>query len=76
MAWADSKVVNIIINAFTDPDNTVRERKRPKKTSTNGIKAWKVFAGQFKKKLTIPTAIDVYNYSMNAIDTADQLRVA
>jgi fructose-1,6-bisphosphatase len=52
-----------------------RNRKRPKKTSTNSIIVREIFDGQYRKKLEIPTFINCYNYYMNSVDVANQLRV-
>ena len=39
-----------------------RNRKRPKKTSTNSTITREVFNGQHRKELEIPTFIDYYIY--------------
>jgi hypothetical protein len=49
-------------------------RKRPKKTSTNSTIAREVFDGQYRKELEIPLFIDCYNYYINSVDVANQLR--
>jgi hypothetical protein len=51
-----------------------RNRKRPKKTSTNSTITREVFDGEYRKLLEIPLFIDCYNYYMNSIDVANQLR--
>jgi hypothetical protein len=55
-------------------EEITRNRKRPKKTSTNSTIVREVFNGQYRKKLEIPTFIDCYNHYMNSVDVANQLR--
>jgi hypothetical protein len=55
-------------------EEITRNRKRPKKTSTNSTIAREVFNGQYRKELEIPTFIDCYNHYMNSVDVANQLR--
>ena len=55
-------------------EEITRNRKRPKKTSTNSIIVREVFDGQYRKELKIPTFIDCYNHYMNSVDVANQLR--
>src|SRR5271170_536541 len=55
-------------------EEITRNRKRPKKTSTNSTIAREVFDGQYRKELEIPFFIDCYNHYMNSVDVANQLR--
>jgi len=55
-------------------EEITRDRKRPKKTSTNSSIAREVFDGQHRKQLEIPLFIDCYNHHMNSVDVANQLR--
>ena len=55
-------------------EEITRNRKRPKKTSTNSIIAREIFNKQYRKKLKIPLFIDSYNHYMNSVDVANQLR--
>src|SRR5436190_23075599 len=55
-------------------EKITRNRKRPKKTSTNSTIAREVFNGQHRKQLEIPLFIDCYNHYMNSVDVANQLR--
>jgi hypothetical protein len=55
-------------------EEITRNRKRPKKTSTNSTIAREVFNGQYRKELEIPLFIDSYNHYMNSVDVANQLR--
>ena len=51
-----------------------KERKRPKKSSTNASVARDAFGEEVRKVLPIPGVIDGYNTSMNMVDQANQLR--
>lgn len=55
-------------------DKVFRNRRRPKKTSTNKAITWPVFDGDFRKVLPIPTFIDMYNQYIGGVDIANQLR--
>ena len=55
-------------------EEITRNRKRPKKTSTNSTIAREVFDGEYRKELNIPLFIDHYNHYMNSVDVANQLR--
>ena len=55
-------------------EEITRNRKRPKKTSINSTITREVFDGEYRKLLEIPLFIDYYNYYMNSIDVANQLR--
>jgi hypothetical protein len=55
-------------------EEITRNRKQPKKTSTNSIIAREVFNGEYRKELEIPLFINCYNYYMNSVDVANQLR--
>ena len=50
-----------------------RNRKRPKKTSTNFIIAKEIFNKQYRKKLKIPLFINCYNHYINLVDIINQL---
>jgi hypothetical protein len=55
-------------------EEITRNRKRPKKTSTNSIIAREVFNGEYRKLLEIPLFINCYNYYINSVDVVNQLR--
>jgi hypothetical protein len=59
---------------YLPTEEITRDRKRPKKTSTNSSIAREVFDGQHRKQLEIPLFIDRYNHHMNSVDVANQLR--
>lgn len=52
----------------------IRERKRPKPTSTNAKITRAPFGDSARKDLPIPAFIDGYNHYMGAVDRANQLR--
>src|SRR5438046_4912866 len=58
----------------TTTEEITRNRKRPKKTSTNSTIAREIFDGQYRKELEIPLFINYYNYYINSVDIANQLR--
>ena len=59
---------------YLPTEKITRYRKRPKKTSINSTITKEVFDGQYYKELEIPLFIDCYNYHMNLVDVANQLR--
>lgn len=71
LAWKDSQVV-LFMTTVSDAQTTIpRIRKRP-----NGKDKWvrAEFGDQPFKRLEIPDFIDLYNYFMNGVDRADQIR--
>ena len=54
-------------------EEITRNRKRPKKSSTNSIIAREVFDGEYRKELEIPLFIDYYNHYINSVDITNQL---
>jgi hypothetical protein len=66
-------ILGIIIGHIPTKKIT-RNRKRPKKISTNSTIVREVFNGQYRKELEIPLFIDCYNHYMNSVDVANQLR--
>jgi hypothetical protein len=66
-------ILGIIIGHIST-EKITRNRKRLKKTSTNSTIAREVFNGQYRKELEIPLFIDCYNYYINSVDVANQLR--
>ena len=59
---------------YLPTEEITRDRKRPKKISTNSSIVREVFDGQHCKKLEIPLFIDCYNHHMNSVDVANQLQ--
>lgn len=59
---------------YIGPELIVRNRKRPKATSTAARAVRDEFGSATTKKLAIPRAIDEYNYLMGQVDRGDQFR--
>ncbi len=76
LAWQDNNLVLALSTIHSPTDFIERERKRPGEKSTNAEIVRKVFDGVPKKKLTIPSFIDDYNYNMGGVDIAEQHRAA
>jgi hypothetical protein len=55
-------------------EEITRNRKRLKITSINSSIVREVFNRQHRKQLEIPLFIDYYNYYINLVDIANQLR--
>jgi hypothetical protein len=55
-------------------DTIIRNRKRPKQTSTNARITHPIFNDLPRKRLLIPRVIDDYNHHMNGVDLANQFR--
>ena len=75
--WQDNNAVLAITTAHSlhqQDDQVIRVRKRPGPKSTNAKNTLPVFGSHSTLPLPIPTAIDDYNNSMNAVDSANQLR--
>jgi hypothetical protein len=69
-----------ILQANTNPGNLigqeliVRNRRRPKATSTAAKSVRAEFGDAVRKNLAIPCVIDEYNHRMGQVDLADQYR--
>jgi hypothetical protein len=55
-------------------DTIIRNRKRPKPTSTNARITRLIFGDLPRKRLPIPRVIDDYNHHINGVDLANQSR--
>lgn len=64
------------IHVVSSENTVVRERKRPRLTSTNGRQVRAVFGDNPTKQLAISQIVDDYNFRMGGVDIADQLRAA
>jgi Transposase IS4 len=76
--WQDNNTVLGLSTAHSlhrsKEDTIIRNRKRPKLTSTNARITRPIFGDLYRKELPIPRVIDDYNYYMNGVDLANQLR--
>jgi hypothetical protein len=83
--WQDSNIVRLCSTIHDGTEWTVRNRRKPKKTSTQANITKKPFqmfnppSGckdpyEQRRLLPIPGMIDDYNHHMGAVDIADQLR--
>jgi len=75
----DSEIVRTL-QANTEPGNLigqeliVRNRRRPRATSTAAKSVRAEFGDAVRKNLAIPCVIDEYNHKMGQVDLADQYR--
>jgi hypothetical protein len=78
IGWKDSTYILFLITVYIYrniyPNTIDRLRRRPKESSSTAKTSRLVFEGQPTKKLSIPLVVDTYNYNMNHVDRADQLR--
>jgi hypothetical protein len=76
--WQDNNAVLGVTTAHSlhrpEEDTIIRDRKRPKPTSTNARITRPIFGDLLRKELPIPRVIDDYNHHMNGVDLANQLR--
>jgi hypothetical protein len=75
--WQDNNTVLGLTTAHSlhrAEDIIIRDRKRPKPTSTNARITRPVFGDTPRKQLPIPRVIDDYNHHINGVDLANQFR--
>jgi Transposase IS4 len=76
--WQDNNAVIGLTTAHSlhrsKEDTIIRNRKRPKPTSVNTRITRLIFRDLHRKELAIPRVIDDYNYYINKVDLANQLR--
>jgi hypothetical protein len=72
--WQDNNAVLGIITGFNLFQKVHKLRKRPAQTSTNARIVRPIFGDEVRKRLYIPKVIDEYNYYINGVDVANQLR--
>jgi Transposase IS4 len=70
--WIDNNVVNMVSTIHTGYETTLRDRRRPRDTSTNRTHINQVWGKDPKVHVSIPTIIDDYNYWMLGVDKVDQ----
>jgi hypothetical protein len=77
-AWQDNNTVLGITTSYSlhraKEDFIIKDKWRPKETSTNYHIAKSVFGSEKRKCLPIPMAINDYNHGMNGTDNNNQLR--
>jgi hypothetical protein len=67
-------VVSTVHSIHLPSDVIERNRRRPRVTSTNARNVGPIFGDNWRLKLFIPLAIDLYNHYMNGADLANQRR--
>jgi hypothetical protein len=76
--WQDNNAVLGLTTAHSlhrpKEDTIIRDRKRPKLTSTNARITRLIFRDLPRKRLLIPRVINDYNHHINGVDLANQLR--
>ncbi|KAF6785186.1 hypothetical protein CMUS01_16578 [Colletotrichum musicola] len=70
----DNTLVLFLITVFRETSEVLRLRRRPTGDSAAKKEARQAFGAEAQKILTIPLAINEYNYDMNGVDTSDQMR--
>jgi hypothetical protein len=63
-----------MISGYRIEPKILRNRKRPKTILTNAKIAREFFRDKYIKLLSIPVFINNYNYYINGVDKANQLR--
>jgi hypothetical protein len=79
LAWQDNNIVLALSNIHTvhkAEDWCEKLRKRPAKSSTNGLIVRQIFGDESTKTLQIPAIINDYNKYMGGVDIANQFREA
>jgi hypothetical protein len=77
VCWIDDGAVQLLTTVHRvqgDEWFVVRNRRRPRETSTNAATVRRVFGGDSRKELAIPKIIDDYNHFVNRVGVADQYR--
>lgn len=72
--WQDNSQVHMLTTVHNLHDRVMRNRKRPRLTSTNGPLIRPVFGNQHTMPAPIPHMIDDYNLHKGGVDIADQYR--
>jgi len=77
IVWVDNSPVTMLttIHEIVGEEwKIIRNRRRPRETSSNASTVHRVFGNASRKELSIPKVIDDYNHYMGGVDIADQLR--
>jgi len=74
IGWKDQAFVLMMSSFMSGDQRVLRQRKRPKETSSKAKTARAPFSdGEAVKVLSIPAIADGYNYNMGAVDEFDHL---
>ena len=85
LLWQDNSLVSFLTTLYTGKEYTIQTRKRPQDSSTSAVITqlrFVVKVPNLQRALLVHTAnhyltlsfINTYNYHMNSVDVADQLR--
>jgi hypothetical protein len=72
--WIDNNVVHFLSTVHDFEGQRIKERKRPRKTSTNASIVRDYFGDEVVKDIPIPEWIDDYNMYMGGVDLSDMKR--
>jgi len=72
MKWIDNNEVFIVSTAHMPTSSIMRNRRKPRQTSTNKAHIETVWGQNSVRQIKIPAVIDDYNHNMNGVDIADQ----
>jgi hypothetical protein len=64
IGWKDNAFALMMLTTMDGNDTVMKERKRPKKTSSKAKTARVLFGNLPKKVLLIPVVFDQYNFNM------------
>jgi Transposase IS4 len=71
--WVDNNVVNLVSTIHTGKEVVLKERRKPRLTSTTRNHIQTVWGDNYKVNIEIPKIIVDYNHWMLGVDKADQL---
>jgi hypothetical protein len=73
IGWKDNAFCLAMSTVFDGKEEVIRNRRRPKATSSKAKTARVPFGSESRKDLPIPVLFDEYNHQIGAVDRADQL---
>jgi hypothetical protein len=73
IGWKDNAFCLAMSTVFDGKEEVIRNRRRPKATSSKAKTARVPFGSKSRKDMPIPVLFDEYNHQMGAVDRADQL---